>query len=41
MLFLVQANGIKLGPQHQTGGPVRPGAADMGGKPQQGGGGCC
>nr|ABD65429.1 Rab2 [Suberites domuncula] len=34
-----EANGIKLGPQHQTGGTVRPGTTEPG-KPQ-GSGGCC
>jgi Ras-related protein Rab-2A len=34
-----EANGIKLGPQYQTGGPSRPGAIDSGKPPGQGG--CC
>ena len=39
-LMLMQANGIKLGPQHQTGGTVRPGNTEPG-KASGGGGGCC
>ena len=34
-----QANGIKLGPQYQTGGPARPGTVDPN-KPT-GSNGCC
>ena len=39
-LVFIQANGIKLGPQHQTGGTVRPGNTEPG-KAAGGGGGCC
>lgn len=35
-----EANGIKLGPQYQTGGPSRPGGAEPGARPQSSGG-CC
>ena len=38
--FFVQANGIKLGPQHQTGGVGQRSPVSDGNKPQ-GGAGCC